>query len=153
MVSSLQNQLEASTSLNAGLLDQNTKSRRQKKPHRSKKRGGGGTESYLFTAKDAAGQDFETVRAIGANGLLALRSISPETFGVFLEHSGNTEEDSASFSLLFSTRSKDVDRTLMTIEEANQLNIAIQAFLRRLGPFLLDPPAGKALEWLVRRFR
>jgi U3 small nucleolar RNA-associated protein 10 len=33
------------------------------------------------------------------------------------------------------------------------LNKSISGFLALCGPFLMDAPTGKVLEWLVRRFR
>ncbi|KAF9238673.1 hypothetical protein BU15DRAFT_88298 [Melanogaster broomeanus] len=94
---------------------------------RSKKRQ---TESYLFTGKDA---DFSsrTVKA-GDDGM---------PLAVEFEH------------CLFSDAAKVMDRTLQTREVNANLDLNINAFLGLLGPWLMEVPTSKVLEWLVRRFR
>ena len=54
---------------------------------------------------------------------------------------------------LFSERAKETDRTLLTKEADEELNRNIEEFLWLLGPYLMEAPTGKILEWLVRRFR
>lgn len=125
MVSSLAAQLAASSSLNAAILID-----------RSRRKPG---ESYLFTGRDADQHDLESIHALGINGFLQLASLNSvlEKF-----------EDP-----LFSTAAKSTDRTLLPAEANAELDRSISAFLPLLGPYLLEAPTGKVLEWLVRRFR
>jgi U3 small nucleolar RNA-associated protein 10 len=125
MPSSLAAQLTQGASLNAAFLTD-----------RSKRKA---TESYLFTGRDAAQHELDTIHALAVNGLLQLRSLD-RRLGAF--------EDS-----LFSSASRDVDRTLQTKEENARLDATVEEFLTLLGPFVLEAPTGKVLEWLVRRFR
>ncbi|TBU55148.1 armadillo-type protein [Dichomitus squalens] len=126
MASSLAQQLAKGASLNANLL--NEKSRKQ-----------AASESYLFSAKEARQHDIDSLHALGVNGFLQLKSLQP---------------DIARFEqTLFSDTAKSLDRTLLPKEMNAQLDATISAFLPLLGPFLLDAPSGKVLEWLVRRFR
>jgi len=125
MTSSLATQLAQGASLNSSLLVD-----RSKRKH---------TESYLFTGREADHHDLYSVHALALNGFTHLRSVNP-TFRPF-------EQD------LFSDAAKSVDRTLLTKEKEKELSLTIGRFLRSLGPYLLDAPSGKILEWLVRRFR
>lgn len=125
MTSSLATQLAQGASLNSSLLADRSKRRH--------------TESYLFTGKEANHHDFYSVHALALNGFTHLRSVNP-AFGAFEQ-------------ALFSDATKSVDRTLLTKEKAEELSLTIGRFLRLLGPYLLDAPSGKILEWLVRRFR
>ncbi|KZT68072.1 hypothetical protein DAEQUDRAFT_348588 [Daedalea quercina L-15889] len=124
MTSILAAQLAQSASLNAALL--NTSSRRP-------------TESYLFSAKDAQQHDLDAIFALGTNGFTQLKS---------LDSSFNHFEQS-----LFSDAAKGTDRTLLPVDANEKLNKQIASFLPLLGPFLLDAPTGRVVEWLVRRFR
>lgn len=124
-MSSLAAQLAQTSSLNASLLVD----RSRRKP----------TLSYLFTGKEADQHDLEAIYALGVNSLIHLASVNP----AFSEY-----ED-----ILFSDRAKDTDRTLLTTEEIEALNKNIEDFLWLLSPYLLEPPTGKIIEWLVRRFR
>ena len=126
MVSSLAEQLAKGASLNANLL--NEKSRKQ-----------AASESYLFSPKQARQHDLDSLYALGVNGFLQLKSLQPDV--AQYEHA------------LFSEHAKALDRTLLPADQGAQLDAAIAAFLPLLGPFLLDAPTGKVLEWLVRRFR
>ncbi|KAG7098539.1 hypothetical protein E1B28_000475 [Marasmius oreades] len=125
MVSSLAAQLTQNASLNASLLVDRT----LRKP----------TESYLFTGKDADQYDLDSVYALGANGFIQLVSLDP----------GLGQYESA----LFSYTAKSIDRTLLTAAANSQLDTSIRSFLLALGPYLLEVPTGKVIEWLVRRFR
>ncbi|OSD00001.1 hypothetical protein PYCCODRAFT_1479448 [Trametes coccinea BRFM310] len=126
MVSSLAEQLARSASLNANLL--NEKARKQTQ-----------SESYLFTPKEARQHDIESLHALGVNGFLQLKFLQPAI---------------APFEQpLFSDAAKSLDRTLQPAEQNAKLDATIAAFLPLLGPFLMDSPTGKVLEWLVRRFR
>jgi hypothetical protein len=40
-----------------------------------------------------------------------------------------------------------------TKEDNDKLDESITLFLRQLSPYFMLKPAGKALEWLIRRFR
>ncbi|KAH8833345.1 armadillo-type protein [Flagelloscypha sp. PMI_526] len=125
MASSLALQLAQNASLNSALLTD-----------RSKKRA---PESYLFSAKDADAYDLESILALATNALLQLALLNPD-FSPF----ENT---------LFSRASKGTDRTLLAKDANKQLDKSIGKFLSLLGPYVMEPPAGKVLEWLVRRYR
>jgi U3 small nucleolar RNA-associated protein 10 len=127
MVSSLATQLAQGSSLNAAFITERTSGKRKT------------TQSYLFTGRDTAKYDLDTVYALAANGLLQLRSLDGRL--------SNFEES------LFSSRARETDRTLQTKEENVKLDATIEDFLALIGPFLLEASAGKVLEWLVRRFR
>ncbi|ESK96722.1 u3 small nucleolar RNA-associated protein 10 [Moniliophthora roreri MCA 2997] len=125
MVSSLAAQLAQNASLNSSLLVD--RSRRKQ------------TESYLFTGKDADQYDLDSLYALAVNGFLQLVSLNP-TLGTY--------EDA-----LFSHSAKSTDRTLLTAEANSELDASISSFLQALGPYLMEAPTGKVIEWLVRRFR
>ncbi|KAG9305887.1 hypothetical protein G9A89_016539 [Geosiphon pyriformis] len=95
--------------------------------------------SFLFDSKQAADYDLNTIHSIGIAGLEELKKIDQG----FAEY-----EDT-----LFSEAVKNVDRVLQTEEENKKLNKCIARFLRCLSPYFLVKPAGKVLEWLIRRFR
>jgi U3 small nucleolar RNA-associated protein 10 len=118
-------QLAQNSSLNAALLVD----RSRRKP----------TTSYLFTGKDADEVDLESIYALGVNSLLSLSSVEPKL--------KKFEND------LFSEQAKETDRTLLTKERIAELDQKIEEFLWILGPYLMEPPTAKILEWLVRRFR
>lgn len=124
-MSSLATQLAQHASLNASLLVD--RSRRK------------ATQSYLFTGREADQHDLEAIHALGINALLHLTSINPA-----LEKYEDT---------LFSDRAKETDRTLLSAEAIEELDQAITNFLWLLSPYLMEAPAGKIIEWLVRRFR
>jgi U3 small nucleolar RNA-associated protein 10 len=125
MTSSLAAQLAQSASLNSALLVD--RSRRK------------AVESYLFTGHEADAHDLESIHALASNGLIQL-SVLNSSLTKFERH-------------LFSDSVKDLDRTLLGIQANAELDRNIDSFLAMLGPYLLDPPTGKVLEWLVRRFR
>lgn len=125
MPSALATQLAQNSSLNNALLAD----RSNRKP----------TESYLFSSREAAQYDLETIFSLGINAFTSL-SILDSRFQRFEEE-------------LFSDSAKAIDRTLATKDVDARLNEEITAFLELLGPHLLEAPATKALEWLVRRFR
>lgn len=125
MVSSLAAQLAQNTSLNAALIVD--KSRR--KP----------TESYLFTPKEAYQHDLDSIYSLGVNGFARLSK---------LDLSLRSYEKS-----LFSDQAKALDRTLQPADVVDELNRVLDSFLPLLGPYLLENPTGRVLEWLVRRFR
>ncbi|KAG7447396.1 uncharacterized protein BT62DRAFT_967377 [Guyanagaster necrorhizus] len=125
MASSLARQLAQGASLNRALLID----RSRRKP----------VESYLFTGGEADLHDLESIHALGTNGFLQLVSITP-TLSKFE-------------GPLFSDASKETDRTLLPSEALAELDETIAAFLVQLGPYLMEAPTGKIIEWLVRRFR
>ncbi|KAI0790983.1 hypothetical protein C8Q75DRAFT_805854 [Abortiporus biennis] len=125
MVSSLAAQLAQSSSLNSALLLERTRRK--------------ATQSYLFNSKEAGQHDIDSIYALGVNGFIQLSSLNPLL--------RDYEER------LFSDAAKATDRTLLPAESNAELSGAIDKFLPMLGPYLLDAPTGKVLEWLVRRFR
>ncbi|KAI9477335.1 hypothetical protein BX667DRAFT_496444 [Coemansia mojavensis] len=95
--------------------------------------------SFLFEGKQAADIDNQTIFDIGRDGLNELCQMNRK-FDVFANS-------------LFSPAVKDLDRVLQTREENARLDESIRSFLFLLAPYFLTKPAGKALEWLIRRFR
>ncbi|KAI8149580.1 hypothetical protein BJV82DRAFT_708430 [Fennellomyces sp. T-0311] len=95
--------------------------------------------SLLFTSREAADQDLETIYSIAYNGIMEL-VILDKNFEAFQK-------------TLFSEKMKNYDRVLQTAEDNAKLDKSIAAFLHQLSPYFLLKPAGKAIEWLIRRFR
>ncbi|KAF9097064.1 HEAT repeat-containing protein 1 [Mortierella sp. AD031] len=95
--------------------------------------------SFLFDSRQAADYDIDTIYSIGANGITELKQLDSK-FAAFEK-------------TLFAESMKSVDRVLQTKEDNAKLDESITLFLRQLSPFFLLKPAGKALEWLIRRFR
>ncbi|KAI7901693.1 uncharacterized protein BX663DRAFT_562160 [Cokeromyces recurvatus] len=95
--------------------------------------------SFLFTAREAADQDLDTIYSIAYNGIMELVIID--------------EKFSAFEKTLFSENMKSVDRILQTKDENDKLDASINAFLCQLAPYFLLKPSGKVLEYLIRRFR
>ncbi|KAJ1677862.1 snoRNA-binding rRNA-processing protein utp10, partial [Spiromyces aspiralis] len=95
--------------------------------------------SFLFDPRQAANLDVQTIYDIGRNGLSELCSMN----GRFAYYS----------KTLFSEAVKHMDRILQTKKDNEMLDNSIRGFLRELAPYFLTKPAGKALEWLIRRFR
>ncbi|KAJ2923032.1 hypothetical protein H1R20_g14063, partial [Candolleomyces eurysporus] len=122
---SLAEQLAKNASLNASLFVDRSK----RKP----------TVSYLFTGRDADQYDLETIFALGQNAFIQLCTVEPAL---------ETYEDA-----LFSDQAKATDRTLLDPDATKELDRTIEGFLALLGPYVMDAPTGKAIEWLVRRFR
>ncbi|KAG1852147.1 hypothetical protein DFJ58DRAFT_791745 [Suillus subalutaceus] len=141
MPSALASQLAASASLNASLLDAHTNKRRR-------------TESYLFTGRDADVHDLDSIHALASNAFAQLSSLSP----AFTARTIKLASDGSSLSVdfdqtLFSEAARDVDRTMQSREVNTNLDRTLNAFLSLLGPWLMEAPTSKVLEWLVRRFR
>lgn len=124
-MSSLAAQLAQSASLNTNLL-----------ADRSRRKAG---ESYLFTGREADRYDLDSIHALGVNGLIQLSSLNPLL---------RTYEET-----FFSEHAKATDRTQLTVDANTDLDKSIGAFMALLGPYLMENPTGKVLEWLVRRFR
>ncbi|KAJ2829921.1 snoRNA-binding rRNA-processing protein utp10, partial [Coemansia furcata] len=95
--------------------------------------------SFLFDGRQAADLDTQTIFDIGRDGLQELRQMN-QRFDAYTD-------------TLFSEAIKDMDRVLQTKEENAKLDESIRSFLFQLAPHFLTKPAGKAIEWLVRRFR
>ncbi|KAJ2551041.1 snoRNA-binding rRNA-processing protein utp10, partial [Coemansia sp. RSA 1933] len=95
--------------------------------------------SFLFDGRQAADMDNQTIFDIGRDGLDELRKMNHK-FDVYA-------------TTLFSEAVKDLDRVLQTKEENKKLDESIRSFLFQLAPHFLTKPAGKAIEWLIRRFR
>ncbi|KAG0240188.1 HEAT repeat-containing protein 1 [Actinomortierella wolfii] len=95
--------------------------------------------SFLFDSKQAADYDIDTIFSIGANGIAELKQLD-DRFGAFEK-------------TLFSESMKSFDRTVQSKDDNAKLDESITLFLRQLSPYFMLKPAGKALEWLIRRFR
>ncbi|KAJ3288341.1 HEAT repeat-containing protein 1 [Borealophlyctis nickersoniae] len=98
-----------------------------------------GKVSLLFTAKQAADIDKESLFGIGRSGLAELSAQNPR-FREFQE-------------TLFAESIKSFDRTLQTKEDNSKLDESILKFMRLLSPHFLQQCTLKVLEWLIRRFR
>ena len=125
MASTLAAQLAQNASLNASLLVD----RSRRKP----------TQSYLFAPREADQHDLDSIHALAVNAFFRLKTVEP----VLSDY-----EDA-----FFSDTAKVVDRTLQNMEANAKLNERLDSFLLLLGPYLLEQPTGKIIEWLVRRFR
>jgi len=95
--------------------------------------------SILFTEKEAATIDLQTLHSIGVNGLLELKKFDAR-FGTFESN-------------LFAPASVELDRELQTEDVNRKLDKTIEHFLLLLSPFMLLKPAHKAFEYLLRRHR
>ncbi|WFD00069.1 snoRNA-binding rRNA-processing protein utp10 [Malassezia yamatoensis] len=97
-------------------------------------------DSYLFTARVAAEQDYATVHALALSGWEQLVS-------------EDASLDSFAFAdLLFGDDSIRMDREALPASDNDQLNKACETLLYIISPVLLSRSAAKCLEWLVRRF-
>ncbi|XP_072265281.1 HEAT repeat-containing protein 1 isoform X2 [Pyxicephalus adspersus] len=94
--------------------------------------------SLLFDAKEAAVIDRDTFFAIGCTGLDELMGID-SSFKAFEE-------------TLFSSSSKNLERSVQTKAINQQLDENITLFLTHLSPYFMLKPAQKCLEWLIHRF-
>jgi U3 small nucleolar RNA-associated protein 10 len=124
MVSSLAAQLAKGASINTQFLVDRTKRKY--------------AESFLFTGKEAEQYDLESIHALAVNGFAQLLALEP-SFSQFQE--------------LISESSRNLDRTLLGKQENAELNGKLRLAILQLGPFLLETPTAKFLEWLVRRYR
>ncbi|KAG6369730.1 hypothetical protein JVT61DRAFT_13599 [Boletus reticuloceps] len=138
MPSVLASQLAASTSLNASLLQDRSKKRQ--------------TESYLFTGRDADLHDLDSIHALASTAFTHLRSLSPAFSSKSLNVGPDGSPCAVDFeNVLFSDAARALDRTLQTSEYNANLDQNINACLALLGPWLMDAPTNKVLEWLIRR--
>jgi len=97
------------------------------------------TQSYLFTGREADKHDLDSIHALASNAFIQLRQ-----WNLAIQGYENA---------LFSDAAKGLDRTLLPVVEAKELDGKISAFLPLLGKDLMEMPTGRLLEWLVRRFR
>lgn len=95
--------------------------------------------SFLFTTKEAANLDIDTIYSLGINGLEELTSIQP----LFAEFADS----------LFAESSKQFERTVVSADVINKVNADITKFLRLLSPYFLLRPAHKCIEWLIRGYK
>lgn len=54
---------------------------------------------------------------------------------------------------LFSEKSKELDRELMSVEENNRINSTISSYLRLLSAYFQRRSSIKTLEYLIRRYK
>ncbi|KAB1204141.1 hypothetical protein CJ030_MR8G004038 [Morella rubra] len=95
--------------------------------------------SILYDPKEAADIDVDTILAIALQGLEVLISTD--------ERFRNYKND------LFSHKSRELDRDLMSIEENNLIDASISSYLRLLSGYLQLPPSQRTLEYLIRRYK
>ncbi|OBZ74951.1 U3 small nucleolar RNA-associated protein 10 [Grifola frondosa] len=120
MVSSLAAQLAQGASLNSSFLLDNARRK--------------ASESYLFSAQEARQHDLDSIHALGVNGFLQLKTLDPSL---------------RSYDrVLFSDAGKAMDRTLQSADVVAELDRNLASFLPLLGPYLMDAPTGKVLEWV-----
>ncbi|GAA0150254.1 RNA metabolism protein [Lithospermum erythrorhizon] len=109
---------------------------------------GGGVESLkrpitrpsiLYDPKEAADIDIDTIFSISLSGLELLINTD--------ERFRNYKND------LFSLKSREVDRELLTNQENVQINSSISLYLRLLSGYLELLSAVKTLEYLIRRYK
>ncbi|WVQ74325.1 U3 small nucleolar RNA-associated protein 10 [Cryptococcus sp. DSM 104548] len=96
-------------------------------------------KSYLFPPDVASGHDIDSIFALAQSGFDELLELDPEMEQYEKE--------------LFSEGAKRTDRLMLSTEENEVLDEALEGCLRRLGRWIGVMAAGKCLEWLVRRFR
>lgn len=94
--------------------------------------------SLLFSAKEAAEKDRETIFDIGYSGFQDLITLNPS----FLQFE----------SSLFDKNARELQRAVENKKVNRQLKEVIKKFLIHLSPYLLLQPTHKCLEWLIRRF-
>ena len=97
------------------------------------------SESLVFERHVAVSQDFDTIYQICLEGFQDLCRLD----GRFKDFERN----------IFGSQSKSTDRTQMTTDENQALDITLDSFLSLVGSKLPLRPAIKAVEWLVRRFK
>jgi hypothetical protein len=97
------------------------------------------TPSYLYSPREASKLRLEDVFSLASNAFRSLLAKEPRLSKI---------QES-----LISDASQRCDRTVLTAQENEKLNGAIEHACRLLGPFVLDRDCAHFLEWLVRRFR
>lgn len=135
MPSLLASQLSQGISLNAPLLSETAR-----RKHFS-------SSSYLFSSLSKSQiDDLDAIHALSINALEHLKHIYPSVLAI-------SDKNSHTFRLVFSSRARETDRTLITPEELTELNAALKQCMQALGPCLMEGHTGRIIEWLVRRFR
>ena len=94
--------------------------------------------SVLYTVSEAADQDLDQVFAIASNGFQELCTVNSEA---------RRFADS-----LFSSSSRNIDRSLQTSDENKALDRRMREFIELAAAHLPLRPVLKCFEWLVRRF-
>ncbi|XP_048636041.1 uncharacterized protein At3g06530-like isoform X1 [Brassica napus] len=95
--------------------------------------------SILFTPKEAADFDIESIYKLGLKGLEVL---------------GNKDERFKNFvSDLFSHKSREIDRELLGKEENAKIDASISSYLRLLSGYLQFRASLETLEYLIRRYK
>ncbi|XP_038896984.1 uncharacterized protein At3g06530 [Benincasa hispida] len=95
--------------------------------------------SILFDPKEAADIDVDTIFSIALQGLEVLISLDER----FRNYKNN----------LFSYKSREQDRELMSEEENKRINATISSFLRLISGHFQQPSSLKTLEYLIRRYK
>lgn len=95
--------------------------------------------SFIYTPRHAASVSTTDLHAIASNAWDQLAAIDP-----FFERYQNK---------ILGEEAKRTDRSGLTKEENEKLDVVLNKVLRALGKHMLLKPAGIVLEWLVRRFR
>lgn len=95
--------------------------------------------SFIYTPRHAASVSTTDLHQIASNAWDQLAAIDP-----FFEKYHNK---------ILGEEAKGTDRTGLTKEENDKLDVTLNKVLRALGKHILLKPAGIVLEWLVRRFR
>ncbi|KAF3543800.1 hypothetical protein DY000_02003729 [Brassica cretica] len=95
--------------------------------------------SILFAPKEAADFDIESIHELGLKGLEVL---------------GNKDERFKNFANdLFSHKSREIDRELLSKEENAKIDASISSYLRLLSGYLQFRASLETLEYLIRRFK
>ncbi|EFH58737.1 hypothetical protein ARALYDRAFT_477959 [Arabidopsis lyrata subsp. lyrata] len=95
--------------------------------------------SILFSPKEAADFDIESIYELGLKGLEVL---------------GNKDERFKNYmNDLFSHKSREVDRELLGKEENARIDASISSYLRLLSGYLQFRASLETLEYLIRRYK
>lgn len=95
--------------------------------------------SILFGPKEAADKDVDTILNIALSGLDVLVNEDVRF--------RNYKND------LFSLKSKELDRELLTKDENDRVNVSVSSYLRLLSGHLQHPASLSTLEYLIRRYK
>ncbi|KNC55060.1 uncharacterized protein AMSG_10656 [Thecamonas trahens ATCC 50062] len=94
--------------------------------------------SFLFTMRQAADVDLASLHFLATNGLAALVRIEPRL---------------AKFeAVLFPRELTPLRRSLLTQEQADELDGHLEEFIALTAPYFLLKSTGKVLEFLIRRY-
>ncbi|XP_010441584.1 PREDICTED: uncharacterized protein At3g06530-like isoform X2 [Camelina sativa] len=95
--------------------------------------------SILFSPKEAADFDIESIFDLGLKGLEVL---------------GNKDERFKNYmNDLFSHKSREIDRELLSKEENARIDASISSYLRLLSGYLQFRASLETLEYLIRRYK